>query len=166
MKSLEDLLAISDILTLHVPDLPSTRHLISAPQLALMKPGSLLINASRGSVVDLDALAESLKSKHIGGAAVDVYPSEPMGNGPGFVSVLQGLDNVILTPHIGGSTVEAQVGIGKEVSQTILKFFDSGATTGAVNVAEVSLSAKGAGVVRVINFHENVPGVLKVWDGS
>jgi D-3-phosphoglycerate dehydrogenase len=150
MNSLEELLAISDILTLHVPDLPSTRHLISAPQLALMKPGSMLINASRGSVVDLDALAASLKSKHLAGAAVDVYPSEPMGNGPGFVSVLQGLNNVILTPHIGGSTVEAQVGIGKEVAQTLVKFFESGATIGAVNVAQVSLNGVNRQQINIV----------------
>jgi len=160
MARLEDVLEISDFVTLHVPETPQTRYMIGAEELARMKPGACLLNASRGTVVQLDALAEAIKRGHIGGAAVDVYPDEPEGNGDGFASPLRGLPNVILTPHIGGSTEEAQEAIGREVSTALIKYINSGATTGAVNFPAIELPlAKGAH--RILNVHKNVPGVLR-----
>jgi len=160
MSKLEDLLAESDFVTLHVPETPQTKNMIGHAELAHMKPGACLLNASRGTVVVIDALAAALQSGHIGGAAVDVYPTEPEGNSDGFETALRNLPNVILTPHIGGSTEEAQEAIGKEVSASLLKYVNNGATTGAVNFPQVELAlAKGAH--RILNIHRNVPGVLR-----
>jgi len=152
-------LATSDYVTLHVPATPLTKMMIGEAQLAAMKPGSYLLNASRGSVVDLDALAEVLRSGHLAGAAVDVYPKEPRAAGESFESPLRGLPNVVLTPHIGGSTEEAQESIGHEVSATLIRFVNTGATTGAVNFPQVELPPVH-GKHRILNVHRNVPGVM------
>ena len=157
--SLDDLLTHSDIVSLHVPELPSTQGMIGAAQSTKMKPGAILINASRGTVVEIDALAEALKSGHLGGAAVDVFPVEPRSNNEEFESPLRGLDNVILTPHIGGSTMEAQANIGLEVAEKLVKFSDNGTTTSSVNFPEVALP-EHAGKHRLLHIHRNVPGVL------
>src|SRR5579863_6875608 len=152
LPHLEDVLAQADFVTLHVPETPQTKHMIGAEQLAAMKKGACLLNASRGTVVVIEALAEALKSGHIGGAAVDVYPSEPESNTDTFETPLRGLSNVILTPHIGGSTEEAQEAIGREVSAALIKFVNQGATTGAVNFPQVELPmSKGAH--RILNIH-------------
>ncbi len=158
--SLAELLAESDFVTLHVPALPSTHMMMGAPEMAKMKKGACLINASRGTVVDIGALANALKSGHLGGAAVDVYPEEPETNSDGFVTELQGLPNVVLTPHIGGSTEEAQASIGREVATSLIKFVRSGATTGAVNFPNVETPLI-AGTHRILNVHRNIPGVLR-----
>jgi D-3-phosphoglycerate dehydrogenase / 2-oxoglutarate reductase len=158
--SLDDLLALSEFVTLHVPETPQTRNLIGAAQLKKMKKGACLLNASRGSVVDLDALAAALNSGHIGGAAVDVYPTEPESNSEGFVSPLRGLPNVILTPHVGGSTEEAQQSIGREVAEALIKFINAGSTTGAVNFPNIEMPPT-AGTHRILNVHRNVPGVVR-----
>jgi D-3-phosphoglycerate dehydrogenase len=158
--TLDELLSTSDFVTLHVPALPSTHMMMGAEQLAKMKKGACLINASRGTVVDIAALARALRSKHLGGAAVDVYPEEPESNSDGFVTELQGLPNVVLTPHIGGSTEEAQAAIGKEVATSLTKFFRAGATTGAVNFPQIE-SPLIPGTHRILNVHRNVPGVLR-----
>ncbi|MFM9270401.1 phosphoglycerate dehydrogenase [Halomonas elongata] len=157
--SLEELLARADIVTLHVPDLPSTRWMIGEEQIGLMKPGSILINASRGSVVVIEALAEALQAGRLNGAAIDVFPVEPKGNNEEFVSPLRGLNNVILTPHIGGSTLEAQENIGIEVSEKLVTFSDNGTTITSVNFPEVALPAH-PGKHRLLHIHENVPGVM------
>ncbi len=160
MSRLEDVLAEADFVTLHVPETPITKNMIGAAELARMKKGACLLNASRGTVVQIEALAEAIKSGHIGGAAVDVYPQEPEGNSDAFQSALRGLTNVILTPHIGGSTEEAQEAIGHEVSAALIKYINSGATTGAVNFPQIELPlAKDAH--RILNVHKNVPGVLR-----
>lgn len=156
---LTDLLAQSDIVTLHVPELPSTQWMIGKNEIAAMKTGAILLNASRGTVVDIDALAEALKSKQLLGAAVDVFPVEPRSNKDEFISPLRGLDNVILTPHIGGSTMEAQANIGLEVAEKLVKYSDNGTTTSAVNFPEVALPAH-PGRNRILHVHHNVPGVL------
>ena len=156
---LDALLATSDIVTLHVPETPATRIMIGAEQLARMKPGAHLINASRGTVVDIDALAAALASGQVGGAAVDVFPVEPEGNADAFVSPLCGLDNVILTPHIGGSTLEAQDNIGAEVAAKLVRYSDNGSTLSAVNFPEVTLP-EHHGSHRFLHIHRNVPGVL------
>ncbi|MBV8759728.1 MAG: phosphoglycerate dehydrogenase [Deltaproteobacteria bacterium] len=160
MTKLEDVLAESDFVTLHVPETPQTKNLIGHAELAHMKKGACLLNASRGTVVDIDALAAAIKSGHIGGAAVDVYPSEPEKNSDGFDSPLRNLPNVILTPHIGGSTEEAQEAIGKEVSTALIKFVNSGATTASVNFPQIELP-QSKGAHRILNIHRNVPGVLR-----
>jgi D-3-phosphoglycerate dehydrogenase / 2-oxoglutarate reductase len=160
MESLDELLAVSDFVTLHVPETPETKEMIGARQLQLMKKGSYLINASRGTVVDLDALRTHLVSGHIAGAAIDVYPSEPeRNNDEGFSSPLQKCKNVILTPHIGGSTQEAQYKIGQEVAESLDQFLSLGLTVGAVEFPNIqpSLEVKGR---RLLNVHKNVPGVL------
>ena len=159
VASLEELLARADVVSLHVPDLPSTRWMIGEPEIALMKPGSILINASRGSVVVIEALAEALKAGRLNGAAIDVFPVEPKGNEEEFESPLRGLANVILTPHIGGSTLEAQENIGIEVSEKLVTFSDNGTTVSSVNFPEVALPAH-PGEHRLLHIHENVPGVL------
>jgi D-3-phosphoglycerate dehydrogenase len=160
VDKLEDLLAESDFVTLHVPETPQTKNMIGADELAHMKKGACLLNASRGTVVVIDALAAALRSGHVGGAAVDVYPSEPESNSDGFETPLRGVPNVILTPHIGGSTEEAQEAIGKEVAAALMKFVNQGATAGAVNFPQVELPmSKGAH--RILNIHRNVPGVLR-----
>jgi D-3-phosphoglycerate dehydrogenase len=157
--SLDDLLEVADVVTLHVPDTSATRLMIGAEQLARMRQGALLINASRGSVVDIDALAAALRSGHLAGAAVDVFPSEPKGNDDPFESPLLGLDNVILTPHVGGSTLEAQDNIGIEVAAKLVRYSDNGSTLSAVNFPEVTLPGH-AGSRRLLHIHRNVPGVL------
>jgi D-3-phosphoglycerate dehydrogenase / 2-oxoglutarate reductase len=160
LDTMDELLAQSDFVTLHVPETPQTKNMIGRAQLAKMKPGSYLLNASRGTVVAIDALADALKSKHIAGAAVDVYPEEPEANSDGFATELQGLANVILTPHVGGSTEEAQAAIGKEVAISLLRYVRQGTTTGSVNVPHVEL-ARAQGTHRLVNMHKNVPGVLR-----
>jgi D-3-phosphoglycerate dehydrogenase len=160
VKTLDDLLGQADFVTLHVPETPQTRGMIGAPQLAAMKPGSYLLNASRGTVVDIPALAEALKSGHVAGAAIDVFPEEPETNSDGFKTQLQGLPNVVMTPHIGGSTAEAQEAIGREVGAALIKFINAGATTGAVNFPHIELPMT-PGKHRILNVHRNVPGVLR-----
>jgi D-3-phosphoglycerate dehydrogenase len=161
VKTLDLLLEQSDFVTLHVPETPQTRGMIGASQLAKMKKGACLINASRGTVVDLDSLATALRGKRLDGAAIDVYPNEPQSNtADGFHTPLQGLPNVILTPHIGGSTVEAQEAIGREVSAALVRFARTGATIGSVNFPPVDLG-RTPGTWRVSNVHQNVPGVLR-----
>ena len=159
MSSLEALLSAADVVTLHVPETPQTALMIGAAQLATMKPGSHLINASRGSVVDIEALTKALESRHLHGAAIDVFPIEPQGNDSAFVSPLTRFDNVILTPHIGGSTLEAQVNIGTEVAAKLIRYSSNGSTTSAVNFPEVALPAH-TGRSRLLHIHHNVPGVM------
>lgn len=156
---LETLLSTSDVVTLHVPETPQTKDMIGEQEIRLMRPGSILINASRGTVVDIDALAEAIRSKKLAGAAIDVFPVEPKSNNERFISPLQELDNVILTPHIGGSTQEAQQNIGQEVANKIAKYSDNGSTLSAVNFPEVSLP-NHVGKSRLLHIHENAPGVL------
>jgi D-3-phosphoglycerate dehydrogenase / 2-oxoglutarate reductase len=160
LPRLDDVLEQADFVTLHVPETPQTKLMFGHDQIARMKKGACLLNASRGTVVDIEALAAALKSGHLGGAAVDVYPEEPETNSDGFSSPLRGLTNVILTPHIGGSTEEAQEAIAKEVSAALIKFINSGATTGAVNFPLVELPIT-PGMHRILNVHRNVPGVLR-----
>ena len=160
MATLEEVLEVSDFVTLHVPETPQTKNMIGPAELAKMKRGACLLNASRGTVVQIDALAAAIQSGHIGGAAVDVYPSEPETNSDGFQSALRNLPNMILTPHIGGSTEEAQEAIGKEVSAALLKYVNQGSTTGAVNFPQIEL-AMPKGAHRILNIHRNVPGVLR-----
>ena len=157
--SLDDLLERSDIVSLHVPETPQTKWMIGAAQLAKMRGGAMLINASRGTVVDIDALAAGLRSGHIGGAAIDVFPVEPQGNDDKFVSPLIGMDNVLLTPHVGGSTLEAQDNIGREVAAKLLRYSDNGSTLSAVNFPEVSLPGH-PNSQRLLHIHQNVPGIL------
>jgi D-3-phosphoglycerate dehydrogenase len=157
--SLDALLEASDVVTLHVPETPQTFNMIGSAQLARMKPGSALLNASRGTVVDIDALVAALQSKRLSGAAIDVFPTEPKGAGDEFVSPLRGMDNVILTPHVGGSTVEAQENIGVEVAEKLIKYSNNGSTLSAVNFPEVSLP-EHAGQHRLLHIHRNQPGVL------
>jgi D-3-phosphoglycerate dehydrogenase / 2-oxoglutarate reductase len=159
-RTLDELLERSDFVTLHVPATPQTHGMMGAKELARMKKGSFLLNISRGTVVDLDALAAAMKKGHIAGAAIDVYPEEPESNNDGFKSVLQGLPNMILTPHIGGSTVEAQEAIGREVAGSLIKFINQGATTGAVNFPQVEVPPDES-THRILNVHRNVPGVLR-----
>ncbi len=156
---LDDLLARADIVTLHVPENASTQWMVGAAQLAKMKPGAHLINAARGTVVDIDALDAALRSGHLGGAAVDVFPVEPKGNGDAFVSPLTAHDNVILTPHVGGSTLEAQDNIGIEVAAKLVRYSDNGSTLSAVNFPEVTLPEHEQSL-RLLHIHRNVPGVL------
>ncbi|TMN19545.1 phosphoglycerate dehydrogenase [Pseudoxanthomonas sp. X-1] len=157
--SLEDLLERADVVTLHVPETPATKDMFGPAQIAAMKRGAHLINASRGTVVDIDALAEALRAGQVGGAAVDVFPVEPKGNGDAFVSPLAGLDQVILTPHVGGSTLEAQDNIGIEVAAKLVRYSDNGSTLSAVNFPEVTLPGH-EGSRRILHIHRNVPGVL------
>ena len=160
LAKLEDVLAISDFVTLHVPETPQTKNMIGAEELAQMKPGACLLNASRGTVVQIEPLADAIRRGHVSGAAVDVYPDEPEGNSDGFASPLRGLPNVILTPHIGGSTEEAQEAIGREVSSALIKYINTGATTGAVNFPQIEIPLV-EGTHRILNVHRNVPGVLR-----
>jgi D-3-phosphoglycerate dehydrogenase len=159
LPSLDQLLAQSDVVSLHVPETRSTRNMIGATQLNQMPRGSILLNASRGTVVDIDALAASLESGHLGGTAIDVFPVEPRSNDEEFVSPLRAFDNAILTPHIGGSTVEAQANIGVEVAEKLARYSDTGATTSSVNFPEVSLP-EHEGSHRLLHIHHNVPGVM------
>jgi D-3-phosphoglycerate dehydrogenase len=158
-KSLDDLLERSDIVTLHVPETPATKMMFGTDQIARMRSGSMLINASRGSVVDIDALAVALRAGHLAGAAIDVFPVEPKANDDLFQSPLCGMDNVILTPHVGGSTLEAQDNIGIEVAAKLIRYSDNGSTLSAVNFPEVSLP-EYPGARRFLHIHRNVPGVL------
>ena len=160
VETLDELLAQSDFVTLHVPETPQTKNMIGAAEIAKMKPKSYLLNASRGTVVDIAALANALESGHLAGAAVDVYPTEPETNSDGFVTELQKLPNVILTPHIGGSTVEAQAAIGREVAVSLVRYATTGTTTGSVNFPSLELAMR-KGVHRILNVHKNVPGVLR-----
>ncbi|HIE0525486.1 TPA: phosphoglycerate dehydrogenase [Stenotrophomonas maltophilia] len=157
--SLDDLLARADIVTLHVPETPSTQWMIGSTELAKMRKGAHLINAARGTVVDIDALDAALASGHVGGAALDVFPVEPKGNGDIFESPLTRHDNVILTPHVGGSTLEAQDNIGVEVAAKLVRYSDNGSTLSAVNFPEVTLP-EHADSLRLLHIHQNVPGVL------
>ncbi|HEY5959130.1 MAG TPA: phosphoglycerate dehydrogenase [Polyangiaceae bacterium] len=158
-ESMQAVLAQSDFVTLHVPETPATRRLIGQTEIAQMKPGAYLLNLSRGSVVDVEALARALGSGHLAGASADVFPEEPEGNTDQFATVLRGLPNVILTPHVGGSTEEAQEAIGREVASALIKFVNTGATTGSVNFPQVEPPPQ-RGRHRLLNVHENVPGVL------
>ncbi len=158
--SLADLLRRSDVVSLHVPETPETRNMIGADEMATMKKGAFLINNARGTVVDIDALAASLKADHLGGAAIDVFPKEPKSNAESFVSPLQGLDNVILTPHVGGSTEEAQERIGQEVARKLIDYSDIGSTVGAVNFPQVLLPQRATGT-RFLQVQRNLPGELR-----
>ncbi|ECF0142050.1 phosphoglycerate dehydrogenase [Salmonella enterica] len=158
VQHLSELLNMSDVVSLHVPENASTKNMMGAKEIALMKPGSLLINAARGTVVDIPALCDALATKHLAGAAIDVFPTEPATNSDPFTSPLCEFDNVILTPHIGGSTQEAQENIGLEVAGKLIKYSDNGSTLSAVNFPEVSLPLHGGR--RLMHIHENRPGVL------
>ena len=159
VHGLHDLLGQSDIVSLHVPELPSTQWMIGAAEIAAMKPGGILINAARGTVVEIEPLAQALRDKKLLGAAIDVFPVEPRTNKDEFVSPLRGLDNVILTPHIGGSTMEAQANIGLEVAEKLVRYSDNGTSTSSVNFPEVALPSH-SGKHRILHIHRNVPGVL------
>ncbi len=157
--SLNELLRISDAVTLHVPETEQTANMISTPQLNQMRKGALLINASRGSVVDYNSVAQALKEGRLAGAAADVFPKEPASNDEKFVSVLQEFDNVILTPHIGGSTSEAQENIGSEVTEKLIRYSDNGSTIGTVNFPQISLQPNQT-KKRFLHIHKNMPGIL------
>ncbi|MEZ5038031.1 MAG: phosphoglycerate dehydrogenase [Chitinophagales bacterium] len=159
VETLEELYTKADIVTLHVPATPGTKNMIIANDFNQMKDGVIFQNLSRGNVVDVDALRDAILSGKVGGAAVDVFPKEPKQNGPGFESPLVGLDNVILTPHIGGSTQEAQENIGTEVGSKLTSYMDNGSTLGSKSVPELSLAPQ-KDTKRVLHFHKNVPGVL------
>lgn len=164
VKSLGELLAASDVVSLHVPATDATEGMVGARELSVMKKGSYLINNARGRVVDIPALAHAVKSGHLAGAALDVFPKEPAGKNEVFASEMQGLTNVILTPHVGGSTAEAQESIAEDVAAKLMAFVNKGSTTGAVNVPQVELpeqsAAEAARTHRILHFHRNVPGVL------
>jgi D-3-phosphoglycerate dehydrogenase / 2-oxoglutarate reductase len=160
LAKMPDVLAVADFVTIHVPETPQTKNMFGVAEIAAMKKGASLLNASRGTVVDIDALAAAIKTGHIGGAAVDVYPDEPESNSSGFSSPLRGLPNVVLTPHIGGSTEEAQESIGREVSSALIKFVNAGSTAGTVNFPIVELPV-AKDTHRILNVHKNVPGVLR-----
>jgi D-3-phosphoglycerate dehydrogenase len=159
IENMNDMLGQADVVTLHVPETPETANMFGAPQFAAMKQGSFLLNNARGTVVDIDALAAALKSGHLLGAAIDVFPKEPAANGEKFISPLQGFENVILSPHIGGSTAEAQERIGVEVARKLTDYSDTGTTIGAVNFPQAQLPARPMGT-RFIHVHENTPGIL------
>jgi D-3-phosphoglycerate dehydrogenase / 2-oxoglutarate reductase len=158
---IDDVLKESDFITLHVPLTALTENMIGAEELKMMKRGAFLINASRGTVVEIPALAEAIKTGHLGGAAIDVFPQEPEANSKAFESPLVGLTNVILTPHVGGATEEAQSNIGREVANSLIRFIWEGATDGSVNFPIVHTSPVASGGHRLLNVHKNVPGVLK-----
>lgn len=159
VNSLEELLAETDVVSLHVPETPVTRNMINANTIAVMRPGALLINAARGSVVDIDALAEALASGQIGGAAIDVFPVEPKSNKEIFNSPLREFDNVILTPHIGGATEEAQYNIAREVAAKLVKYHSNGSTVSAVNFPQVTIPDHDDRR-RILHIHRNEPGVI------
>lgn len=160
VDSLDDLLARCDVVSLHVPSTPATRRMIGAAQLERMRKGAYLINNARGDVVDLDALAGALRSSRLAGAAVDVFPEEPESNDDPFACALLGQDSAILTPHIAGSTEEAQNNIAEEVSTKLIRLMNNGSTSAAVNVPQVDLPVLHAGRRRILHYHRNVPGVL------
>ncbi|GAB3472597.1 phosphoglycerate dehydrogenase [Azotobacter salinestris] len=157
--NLYDLLGQSDIVTLHVPETAATKWMIGEKEIRAMKKGAILLNAARGTVVDIDALAAAIQDKHLNGAAIDVFPVEPRSNNDEFVSPLRGLDNVILTPHVGGSTMEAQANIGSEVAEKLVKYSDNGTSVSSVNFPEVALPSH-PGKHRLLHIHKNVPGVM------
>lgn len=159
IDSLNELLGMADVVSLHVPQLPSTQWMIGDEQIRAMKKGSILLNAARGTVVVIEALAEAIKDGHLAGAAIDVFPVEPRANGEEFTSPLRGLDNVILTPHIGGSTQEAQANIGFEVAEKLVKYSDNGTSVSSVNFPEVALPSH-PGKHRILHIHKNIPGVM------
>ena len=159
LNSLQELMSECDVVSLHVPENPATKDMITAKQLAWMKPEAVFINASRGSVVDIDALADSLQHSRIAGAAIDVFPVEPKSNDEEFLSPLRNFDNCIITPHVGGSTMEAQENIGVEVSEKLIKYSDNGSSFASVNFPEVTLPAH-PGKHRLLHIHKNIPGVL------
>jgi D-3-phosphoglycerate dehydrogenase / 2-oxoglutarate reductase len=159
LASLGELLQSSDFVTLHVPESPETRNMVSSREISLMKNGSCLLNLSRGSVVDLKAVSDALTSGHLAGAALDVFPREPGSSSEAFECELRGLENVILTPHIGGSTEEAQRNIGIEVASALVKYIETGSSSGSVNFPHVDLPLV-RNRHRVLNIHRNVPGVL------
>ena len=159
VTSLTELLKTSDVISLHVPETPQTKNMIGAAEISIMKHGAILINASRGTVIDIDALVESLSTQQISGAAIDVFPTEPKSNNEEFTSPLREFDNVILTPHVGGSTQEAQENIGKEVASKLAKYSDNGSTVTAVNFPEASLP-EHIGRSRLLHIHQNSPGIL------
>lgn len=158
--SLDMLLSESDVVSLHVPDTTATRNMFRAEQIARMKKGAFLINNARGKVIDIEALADALRSSHLAGAAIDVFPVEPKSNKDEFTSPLRGLDNVILTPHVGGSTEEAQARIGEEVSKRLVEYSDVGSTIGAIEFPQVQLP-KGTDATRFIQVHHNAPGAMR-----
>ena len=160
VPTLGELLGASDYVVVHVPATPQTKGMIGAAEIAQMRPGACLLNASRGSVVVIDALVDGIKRGHVGGAAIDVYPEEPESNSDDFGTPLRNLPNVLLTPHIGGSTMEAQEAIGREVGTSLIKYVNSGATTGSVNFPQIELPHT-PGAHRILNVHKNVPGVLR-----
>ncbi|MFA7555520.1 MAG: phosphoglycerate dehydrogenase [Spongiibacteraceae bacterium] len=157
--SLSELLSTSDIVSLHVPETDATKNMIGEQELAQFKQGAILINASRGTVIDIDALAAALEARHLAGAAIDVFPVEPRSNDEEFISPLRQFDNVILTPHIGGSTMEAQQNIGLEVAEKLARFSDNGTSTSSVNFPEVALPAH-TDMHRLLHTHRNIPGVM------
>lgn len=159
LDSLQELMQTCDVVSLHVPETPQTENMIRAEQIGWMKKGAILINASRGSVVDIDALAAALHNGHLAGAAIDVFPVEPRSNEDEFISPLREFDNCILTPHVGGSTMEAQENIGLEVAEKLVKYSDNGSSFTSVNFPEVALPAH-PGMHRLLHIHKNVPGVL------
>ena len=159
VQNLDELLGMCDVISLHVPDTPETRWMIKEPQIRAMKKGSYLINYARGKVVDIDALAAAIRDRHLLGAAIDVFPEEPKSSDDEFISPLREFDNVILTPHVGGSTQEAQENIGAEVAEKLIRYSDNGSTLSAVNFPEVALPAH-PGMHRLLHIHRNVPGVL------
>src|SRR5690606_21411029 len=152
-KSLKDLLRAADVITLHVPDLPSTKNVINKNTLKHCKPGAILINYARGEVVDLEALKNALVNNELGGAAIDVFPEEPEKNGDHFTSPLQGISNVILTPHVGGSTEEAQFNIGEDVSSKLFNYLEKGITTGSHSIPALSLPLQ-ENTHRILHIHE------------
>lgn len=159
VPTLKELMETCDVISLHVPETAQTANMIGAKQIAWMKKGGILINASRGTVVDIDALAAALESGHLAGAAIDVFPVEPRSNDDEFISPLREFDNCILTPHVGGSTMEAQENIGLEVSEKLIRYSDNGSTVTSVNFPEVALPAH-PDMHRLLHIHKNVPGVL------
>ena len=160
LSSLEELLNTADFVTLHVPATDSTRNMMGETELKMMKAGSYLINASRGDIVDIPALDAAVKSKYLAGCAIDVFPEEPENNIPNYPSPMKGIENVILTPHIGGATEEAQVNIGREVASTLIRFMATGSTLHAVNFPQVDVPLDRSNK-RLSNVHQNVMGVLK-----
>ncbi len=159
VATLDELLAMSDVVSLHVPELPSTQWMIGEKEIRTMNKGSILMNAARGTVVVIEALAAAIKDKHLLGAAIDVFPVEPRANGEEFESPLRGFDNVILTPHIGGSTQEAQANIGLEVAEKLVKYSDNGTSVSSVNFPEVALPSH-PGKHRILHIHQNIPGMM------
>ena len=157
--NLYDLLGQADIVTLHVPETAATKWMIDEKEIRAMKKGAILLNAARGTVVEIDALAAAIQDKHLNGAAFDVFPVEPRSNNDEFVSPLRGLDNVILTPHVGGSTMEAQANIGSEVAEKLVKYSDNGTSVSSVNFPEVALPSH-PGKHRLLHIHQNIPGVM------